>query len=127
MMKLILVLLGGAFGSGARYLTGVAALKVLGPGWPFGTFAVNAVGGVLMGLLVAWLALRGGADQERWRLLIGVGALGGFTTFSSFSLETVNLWDDKGWAQALFYIVISVVCAVGGVMAGRLVGRAMFA
>jgi CrcB protein len=127
MTKFLLVFAGGGIGAVARYLTGIAAFKAFGPGWPYGTFAVNVLGGVAMGLLVGWLALRGGADQERWRLLLGVGALGGFTTFSSFSLETINLIDDKGWAQAMVYIVASVLFAVGGVMAGRLIARAWLA
>lgn len=126
-MKVLLVFAGGGAGAVARYLTGMATLRALGPGWPYGTFTVNAVGGFLMGLLVGWLALRGGADQERWRILLGVGVLGGFTTFSSFSLETINLIDDKGWVQGAAYVGASVVFAVGGVMVGRMIGRAVFA
>jgi CrcB protein len=127
MMKFLLVFAGGGAGAVARYLTGIAAFKAFGPGWPYGTFAVNVIGGVAMGMLVGWLGLRGGADQERWRLLLGVGVLGGFTTFSSFSLETINLIDDKGWAEASAYAIASVVMAVGGVMAGRLLARGLLA
>ena len=88
MDKLILV---GAVGAVARYLTGLAALRSLGAAWPFGTLAVNVVGGFAMGLLAALLAARGEADQDRWRLLLGVGVLGGFTTFSAFSLEVAMM------------------------------------
>jgi CrcB protein len=127
MIKFLLVFAGGGAGAVARYLTGVATMKAFGFNWPYGTFAVNVLGGVAMGILVGWLALRGGADQERWRLLLGVGVLGGFTTFSSFSLETINLIDDKGWGQAATYVIASVVLAVGGVMAGRMIARALLA
>src|SRR5436305_14581752 len=78
MQTLILVGLGGAFGAICRYLLGVQAFRAFGPGFPYGTFAANLIGGLLMGVLVGVLALRGGADQERWRLLLGVGGLGGF-------------------------------------------------
>ncbi|HRD47909.1 MAG TPA: fluoride efflux transporter CrcB, partial [Caulobacter sp.] len=72
MDKLLLVAAGGALGAAARYLTGGWMLRLLGGGWPWGTLTVNIVGGLAMGLLVGALAQRGGADQERWRLLLGV-------------------------------------------------------
>jgi CrcB protein len=128
MEKLILVFVGGGMGSLARYGVGVAYSRAHLIGWwPINTFTVNVLGGVLMGFLVGWLALRGGADQARWQVLLGIGALGGFTTFSSFSLETFNLIDDKGWAPAGLYVVLSVVLAVGGILAGRLLARTVFA
>src|SRR3569833_2553815 len=90
MNKLLLVFFGGGVGSLARYLVGTATLRTLGPAWPYGTFTVNVLGGFVMGLLAGILAFRGGADQERWRVLIGVGMLVGFTSFSSFSLEVAR-------------------------------------
>src|SRR3546814_17129226 len=75
-MNILLVGAGGAFGAICRYLVGVQAGRSLGSGWPYGTFAVNVLGGLLMGVLVGLLAHRGGADQEKWRLLLAVGALG---------------------------------------------------
>lgn len=125
MEKLVLVFLGGGVGAMARYGVGVATLKTLGSRWPYGTFTANVLGGVLMGVLVTVLALKGGADQDRWRLLLGVGALGGFTTFSSFSLETFNLLDDRGWLSAGGYAVASVVLATGGILAGRILARTL--
>ena len=86
--------------------------------WPYGTLAVNALGGVLMGVLVSWLMLRGGADQERWRLLIGVGVLGGFTTFSAFSLEVALLLQRRAWAEAFGYSLVSVGLSVAALFLG---------
>lgn len=127
MDKLLLVFVGGGLGSVARYLTGVAAMKGFGPGWPYGTFAVNILGGLIMGLLVGWLALRGGADQERWRVLIGVGVLGGFTTFSSFSLETALMLERRDYGAAAGYAGASVVLAIGALFLGLLAARRIFA
>jgi len=126
-MKVLLVFAGGGAGAVARYLTGVAALKTLGPGWPYGTFAVNAIGGLAMGLLAGVLALKGGADQERWRVLLGVGVLGGFTTFSAFSLETALMIERRDWLQALGYVGASVVTAIAALFLGLILARRMFA
>lgn len=127
MSKLIFVALGGAGGSVARYLVGVAALRGLGSHWPYGTFAVNVVGGFLMGALAGYLAHRGGADQERWRLLLGVGVLGGFTTFSAFSLEAALMIEKRAYGQAFTYAAASVLLSVAALFAGLLVARRVFA
>ena len=115
-MTLLLVMAGGAVGAGARYLTGRAALHALGTGWPWGTLIVNVTGGLLMGLLVGALA-RVGAG-EPWRVLLGVGVLGGFTTFSSFTLELVTLAQRGEWASAALYIAVSVAGSVLALLAG---------
>jgi CrcB protein len=127
MNKLLLVFAGGGVGAVARYLVGVGALRAFGPGWPFGTFAVNAVGGLLMGVLATMLALRGGADQERWRVLLGVGVLGGFTTFSAFSLETALMIERREWLQALAYVLASVVVAIAALFLGMMLARRVLA
>ena len=123
MTRLLLIALGGAAGAVARHLVGGAALRLLGPGWPHGTFAVNVLGGLLMGLLAGWLALRGGGDQERWRLLLGVGLLGGFTTFSAFSLELALMIERRAWAAAAVYAASSVALSVGALFAGLWMAR----
>lgn len=82
-------MLGGALGSGGRYLTGRVLTDALGPGFPYGTLAVNWFGCLAMGVLAGVLARTGAG--EGWRLFIGVGILGGYTTFSSFSLDTITL------------------------------------
>lgn len=115
-MTLLLVMAGGAVGAGARYLTGRAAFHALGAGWPWGTLIVNVTGGLLMGLLVGALA-RVGAG-ESWRVLLGVGVLGGFTTFSSFTLELVTLAQRGEWASAALYIAVSVAGSVLALLAG---------
>ncbi len=126
-MNLLLVGFGGAFGAICRYLLGVQLGRSLGTGWPYGTFIANVIGGLLMGLLVGLLAFRGGEDQERLRLLLGVGVLGGFTTFSSFSLEVVRMIETRNVGQAAGYGAASVVLAVGAVFLGMILARRVFA
>ena len=127
MNKLLLVFIGGGVGSMARYLVGMLTLRTLGPGWPYGTFSVNVIGGFVMGLLAGILAFKGGADQERWRVLIGVGVLGGFTTFSSFSLETALMLERKEYTGAFGYVAGSVLLAVGALFVGLAAARRVFA
>jgi len=119
MLNILFVALGGAAGSVGRYLTGVMAGRLLGPGTPWaGTLTVNIVGGALMGVLVGVLAHRGGADQARWRLLLGVGVLGGFTTFSSFSLDTALMIERREWSAAGLYALVSVTVSIAALFAG---------
>jgi CrcB protein len=127
MDKLFLVAAGGAAGAVLRYLAGGQTLRLFGPGSPYGTFLVNVLGGLAMGALVTFLALRGGADQERWRLLLGVGALGGFTTFSAFSLEMALMIERREWPQAFAYSTLSVVVSVAALFAGMLLVRRVLA
>jgi len=122
-MNLVLVMAGGAVGAGARYLTGRAALYALGPGWPWGTLIANVSGGLLMGVLVgALLRWNGG---EAWRLLLGVGVLGGFTTFSSFTLELVNMTQRGEWWAAAAYVAVSVAGAFAALLGGLALVRAV--
>nr|WP_242008429.1 fluoride efflux transporter CrcB [Sphingomonas ginsenosidivorax] len=122
MMSLLYVMLGGAFGSGARYLTGRATLSLFGPGFPYGTLAVNLVGGLLMGALVGVLA-RASNGGETWRLLLGVGVLGGFTTFSSFSLDVVTMIERGQLTVALGYVLVSVIGSIAALFAGLTLAR----
>lgn len=121
MPSLLLVMGGGAIGSGARYLVGRVALARFGPGFPWGTLAVNLIGGALMGLLAGLLARHGG--DEPARLLFGVGVLGGFTTFSAFSLETVLMLQRGDIATAALYVALSVTGAVLALFLGLQAAR----
>lgn len=123
-MNYVLVMLGGAIGSAARYGVGKLTLGVFGPAYPWGTLTVNIVGGVLMGLLVGVLA-RLSVPQEPWRLFAAIGVLGGFTTFSSFALDTVNMLTRGDWAAAVGYMLVSVAGAVLGVFAGLVLVRVL--
>ena len=127
MSKLLLVVLGGGAGAAARYAVGSHAWRLFGTAWPYGTFICNVIGGLAMGLLVGFLAHRGGADQERLRLLFGVGVLGGFTTFSAFSLETALMIEKSRYAQAFTYVSASVLLSVAALFVGLIVARRLFA
>lgn len=121
MYPLFLVMAGGAIGSGARHLVGRAALGLLGPGYPYGTLAVNLVGGFAMGLLAGLLARTGGSEQAR--LLLAVGVLGGFTTFSAFSLDVVAMLERGALLPAAGYVLASVIGALLAVYAGLFLVR----
>jgi len=123
MNQLLLIGAGGAFGAISRHLIGQAALRLMGPGLPWGTFAVNIIGGLAMGLLVGWLAMTERADESSIRLLAGVGFLGGFTTFSAFSLELVLMIERRDYASAMGYALASVLIAVVALMAGLMIAR----
>ena len=127
MQALLLVGLGGGLGAMARYLVGVQVGRTLGTQLPWGTLAVNAAGGLLIGVLAGWLALRGGADQERWRLFLGVGMLGGFTTFSAYSLEVVLMLQRREYLTAITYSFGSVFLSVGMLFVGLLLMRRVLA
>jgi CrcB protein len=114
---LALVAAGGALGAMLRYGVGRWTIVALGGGFPFGTFAVNILGGFLMGVLAGWLA-RFSEGGEELRLLLGVGVLGGFTTFSAFSLELYNMIIRAEVALAAAYAVSSVAGSVLAVLAG---------
>ena len=123
-MPLLFVMIGGALGSAARYLTGRATLVAFGPAFPAGTLAVNLIGGLLMGVLTAILARTGGS-AELWRLFVGVGVLGGFTTFSSFSLDVVTMIERGAIGPALGYALVSVIGSVLALFAGLATTRAL--
>lgn len=122
MPPLFLVMIGGAVGAGFRYQVGSIALRHFGPGFPYGTWIINLLGGLLMGLLAGTLA-RLAMGGEQWRLFIGVGVLGGFTTFSSFSLETFNMMSRGQYGLAAAYAVSSVVGSVLLLILGLFLSR----
>ena len=122
------VAVGGAFGAALRYQLGRSMTRWLGPdavtAFPWATLAVNTLGSLLMGFLAGWLAFRGGEGGEQLRLLLGIGLLGGFTTFSAFSLELVMLIQRGQLALAAIYALLSVALGVSGLFAGLVLMRA---
>jgi len=127
MTNLLLIAAGGALGAVSRHLTGQFFLRVIGPDWPYGTFAVNVIGGLLMGGFIGWLAQAGRADANELRAFFAVGALGGFTTFSAFSLDAVVMIDRRQWVDAGIYISGSVVLSILALFVGMLLARRVFA
>lgn len=116
------VFVGGGFGAVLRWQLGRALTGWLGvpivTAFPFATLAVNAAGSLAMGLLAGWLARHGGGGGEQMRLLLGVGLLGGFTTFSAFSLEMVLLLERGNYLFALLYGILSLAMGITGLMVG---------
>ena len=121
----LLVAAGGAMGAVGRYQLGRAVTHMAGPnaGFPWGTLSANVIGSLAMGVLVGWLARHGGAGQENLRLLLGVGLLGGFTTFSAFSLELVLLMERGSPALALTYAAVSLMAGLAALYLGLILMR----
>jgi fluoride exporter len=113
-----LVALGGAAGAVARYGVSAYALRTFGPGFPWGTLIVNVIGGLAMGVL---FALYG--DKRASMALLGAGVLGGFTTFSAFSLETVRMMETGRGGEALAYVSVSVIASCAAVWVGLSLAR----
>ncbi len=123
-MKLVLLAAaGGALGSSARYLFSVAAAKLLGMGFPWGTLGVNIIGSLLMGLLIELGALKLSMSQE-WRVFLATGVLGGFTTFSAFSLDFAVLFERRDHLLAVLYLLGSVGLSLLALFAGLHLVRA---
>lgn len=117
---LLQVAVGGAIGASARYLTSIGAVRYLGAGFPWGTLAVNVIGSFLMGLLVVYLAHK---DATRFAPFLLTGILGGFTTFSAFSLEAMALYDRGETMLAAFYIGASVILSLSALALAMVLAR----
>jgi CrcB protein len=126
MTRFLIVAAGGALGAVARYGVGTLAGRLGASHWPWGTLTVNIVGGLLMGALTGWLAFRGGLHAESIRLFAAVGILGGFTTFSAFSLETALMIEKRQLALAGGYVAASVVLSILALFIGLMVARRAF-
>lgn len=124
MNHLFLVAAGGAIGAGLRHLANVGALRLFGPNFPWGTMGINVLGSLAMGFVIELLARRSGASNEM-RLFIATGILGGFTTFSAFSLDFAVLFERGALVSALFYALASVVLSILALFAGLWLVRAL--
>lgn len=120
----IAVGLGGAIGAMARYGAGQAALRALGPNFPWGTLGVNVAGCFAMGLFIVWMAARE-PHTSSLRAFVATGVLGGFTTFSAFALEAVTLWRDRSLTVAVFYVLASLLLSFAALGAGIAAGRVL--
>lgn len=126
MNGIILVFFGAGLGGVLRHGVNGAALRLLGPAVPWATLGVNVAGSFLMGLLAGWLALKAPGDPGHpLRLFLATGVLGGFTTFSAFSLDAVILWQRGETALAIAYMGGSVILSVAGLLVGLALVRAV--
>ncbi|MDR3464355.1 MAG: fluoride efflux transporter CrcB [Xanthobacteraceae bacterium] len=116
-MNYLLVFVGGGLGAALRHAVNVASGRAFGTAFPYGTFIINISGSLVMGLIAGYLAFKGDAAQP-WRLFIMTGVLGGYTTFSAFSLDSILLYERGELALAAFYVIGSVALAILGLFAG---------
>ena len=125
-LAFILIFVGGGFGSMLRHGVNLASAALFGVNFPYGTMIVNITGSFAMGVIAGWFALRGQGGQMM-SLFLTTGILGGFTTFSAFSLDAALLWERNQTGGAILYVLASVVAAIIGVFAGLAAMRALLA
>lgn len=116
-MGFLIVFLGGGIGAALRHGVNLASARLLGTAFPYGTLIANITGSIAMGLIVAYFAFRGDASQH-WRLFLTTGILGGYTTFSAFSLDAALLYERGELGLAALYVLASVALSIGGLFAG---------
>ena len=124
MHKYLLVFIGGGLGAALRHFVNGASLRLVGTDWPLGTLFINVTGSILMGVVAAMFAFKLSLPPAL-RLFVATGILGGYTTFSTFSLETALLVERGQPGPALLYAVGSVLLGVGGLFAGMWAVRAL--
>ncbi len=123
--KILLVGAGGFIGSIARYLTSFALDKRLNAVFPYGTMTVNLLGSFLLGLILAVAIKKTGNHMDEWKLFLGTGFCGGFTTFSAFAFENFNLFEQKLVGTAFLYIIISLIGGILAMWTGIMLGRSI--
>jgi len=117
MMGFLIVFLGGGIGAALRHGVNLASARLLGTAFPYHTLIINVTGSLVMGLIAAHFALKGDASQS-WRLFLTTGILGGYTTFSAFSLDAALLYERGELGLAALYVLASVALSIGGLFAG---------
>lgn len=122
MLNFAIVFLGAGIGGALRHGVNLGAARMIGPGIGYGTLIVNIVGSFLMGALAAYFAFKGEASQP-WRLFLTTGILGGFTTFSAFSLDAALYYERGEIGSAALYVAVSVVLSIAALFAGLFVVR----
>lgn len=122
--RFLFVCLGGAIGTGARYLLSAWALEALGPGFPWGTFLVNAIGSFVLAV-VLYAGLEAEALSPTLRLALGTGVMGGFTTYSTFSFETMRYLQEGSWGLASLYVATTVAVCLLACLAGWAAARSL--
>ncbi|HWE78900.1 MAG TPA: fluoride efflux transporter CrcB [Pseudolabrys sp.] len=123
-MAFFIVFLGGGLGAALRHAVNLGVARLLGGGFPYATFIINVSGSLVMGLMAAWFAFKGGGTQH-WRLFLTTGVLGGYTTFSTFSLDAVLLYERDQLMLAAVYVIGSVALGLVGLFAGLAIVRSM--
>jgi CrcB protein len=118
----LIVFLGGGVGAAIRHGINIAGLRTMGPDFPYGTMFINVTGSIIMGVVAAYFAFKGDASQH-WRLFLTTGILGGYTTFSAFSLDAALLYERDQSLLAAVYVLGSVIVSIAGLFAGMAVVR----
>ena len=118
----LIVFLGGGIGAALRHGINIAGMRTLGSDFPYATFFINVTGSIVMGVAAAYFAFRGDISQH-WRLFLTTGVLGGYTTFSTFSLDAALLYERDQYLACALYVIGSVVLAIGGLFTGLAVIR----
>ena len=121
-MGYLIVFLGGGIGAALRHAFNLAFARLLGTAFPYATLFENVSGSIAMGMLVAFFAFKSGIPQH-WQLFLTTGILGGYTTFSTFSLDVALLYERCELALAALYVAMSVALSIGGLFAGLVVVR----
>lgn len=127
MNSFLLVAAGGAIGATLRHGAGILSVRHLPATWPWATFSVNLLGGFAMGLVAGWFALKAAEGGQDLRLFLATGVLGGFTTFSAFSLETMNMLRSGEAGKAFAYAALSVIFSVAALGLGLWIAKRAFA
>ncbi len=122
MLGYLVVFIGAGVGGAVRHGVNIWSARLLGTHFPSGTLIINVAGSLAMGLVAGWLALKGGATGHL-RLFLATGILGGFTTFSAFSLDAILLWERHEHLMAALYVGGSVASAIAGLMIGLWIMR----